>query len=225
MEHCCFKGVLLPIAETVSIVPNMQIFVKTLTGNSVVLNVKRSDTIETVKRKIENWDGIPSPLFGLVFAGPGQIMSRQMVDQRTIGDYNVDKESTLYSVSRLRSEVKPSLCIKIFIQISVLKTVETWLEMSTRIGSLKLKIHEIEGIPVEEQILFCFGTELQDDCSLACYPIFKEQTIRLRRKVIFTIASTTRAQSTYNQGVLDRPSPERRPPTYSLNSDRNLPPS
>jgi ubiquitin C len=136
--------------------PEMQIFVKSLSGKSVILNVKGSDTIESVKRKIENWDAIPLALLGLVFACPGQMMSRQMIDERTLGDYHVEKESTLYSVSRLISEVKLSLLITIFVKISAMKTLAMKVDLSTSIGFVKLQVREMEGIPVDEQALFFF---------------------------------------------------------------------
>lgn len=129
----------------------MQIFVRTLTGKIITLNVLLTDTVADVKTKIVAAEGVPLDQQNLFLAGK-QLEENQMLSH--YGSHQL-QDSTLH------------LCIKILVKTLLGKTIALDVQLTDTIQALKSKIQATEGVPPDQQSLILAGKPLEDSQMLS----------------------------------------------------------
>ena len=153
--------------------PKMQIFVTTLTGKTISLEVEPCDTLRNVKSKIQDTEGLHPDFQRLISAG------RPLHDEKTLSDYNVQKGSTLQLLLKLRF---PQY-LKIFVTTVSGKPFTLDVHGCDTIKKLKAEIKDKKGIPSHQQKLTFKGKLLEDGRKVSDYPIQNSNIIHLELKL------------------------------------------
>ena len=143
----------------------MQIFVKTLTGKTILLNIEPSETIENVKSLIETLEGVPKEHQRL-------IAGKYLKNNKTISDYKIQNLATIYMSLILRSSMQ--IIIKTFSSKTILN-----VNPFEPIANIKNQIEDNKGIKIKNQRLLFHGKDLEDEKTLNDYNINSGAIINL----------------------------------------------
>ena len=147
----------------------MKIYVKTLTGNPVTIDVTPSTTVLEVKQKMYTKALILPSRHRLIYGGS------VLEDGKTLSSCNIQSQSTLMLVVSNRD------AIPINIEMPSGKSIALNVQISDKVSVLQDKIRAVEGIAPSQQNLFFNGRALNDDNVLSDYGIQRESKLYLVR--------------------------------------------
>jgi hypothetical protein len=176
----------------------MQIFIKLLAGKTVTLEIAHTDTVATVKARVEQEEGIAAHQQRLIFAG------KQLEDHQTLQQCNILKDSVLHCAVQTRGQSHsppppvappvsqphflqpranvsppPPPTVEVFAKLLSGKVFPLTVQLSDTVASVKIKVQDAEGISSHDQRLIFGGVELDDSSTLRQCNVQKESTIHV----------------------------------------------
>ena len=147
----------------------MQIFVKNMTGRTIILDVLPSYTIRKIKELLKKYDPNPPEIQKLLFKG-----KYLEDDDKTLADYNIQKESTIY----LKINLRGTFCY-IVDDEGLRWKIDGFCDCCSNTLYLKEQIEEQLGIDVKYQELIVDGKIMQDSESLRSYGVSGGKEVKL----------------------------------------------
>ncbi len=143
----------------------MQVFIKTVSGKAITIEIESSDTIRNLKKQIEAKEGVCPDQQIIVYSG------QQLEDYKTLADYSIEKEATVRFFSKILGGMQ------IYVRSLTGRLLTLQVEPNALVRTVKSAIEAQEGIPADDQRLIWGGKDLEDGRTLAEYNILREANL------------------------------------------------